>query len=126
MFSNPTLPTTKLNPVLLSNLMVGRHFTLTTMGLSLVSNECCRGLLPAEREPAEPAEPPRQPPPPVVEAAVETPEPVVFVAASTLSMDPVNKRKKVLQWCSGHTRRLPFLIQNTHGPEGKKLPKCGA
>ena len=79
----------------LKKLKAGRTLTLTTTGLSLVSNECCRGLLSAERElppppaallpplrPVEAAEllPPLRP----VEAAEPPPQ-----AASTLSVDPV-------------------------------------
>ena len=84
-------------PPKLKKVKAEKTLTLTTTGLSLVSNECCRGLLSAERElppppvallpplrPVEAAEllPPLRP----VEAAELPPPPQ---AASTLSVDPV-------------------------------------
>ena len=74
---------------------------MTTTGLSLVSNECCRGLLSAERElPPPPAAllPPLRPveaaellPPlrPREAAELPVPPPPPPQAASTLSVDPV-------------------------------------
>ena len=74
---------------------------MTTTGLSLVSNECCRGLLSAERElPPPPAAllPPLRPveaaellPPlrPREAAELPVPPPLPPQAASTLSVDPV-------------------------------------
>ena len=74
---------------------------MTTTGLSLVSNECCRGLLSAERvlpPPPEALLPPLGPleaaellPPlrPVEAAELPVPPPPPPQAASTLSVDPV-------------------------------------